>query len=93
MKPAFRYHSGLTLALVLPFGATYAASTWTPNVLDQGVPVTITGAAGSWTTNVPVSEGDVLRITGTFGGTNMGSANTHYYVVGVGASGTNPRFS
>lgn len=93
MKPAFRYHSGLTLALVLPFGATYAASTWTPNVLDQGVPVTITGAAGGWTTNVPVSEGDVLRITGTFGGTNMGSANTHYYVVGVGASGTNPRFS
>ena len=71
-----------------------AASTWTTNPADQGVLVSILGSGSNWTTSQPLVDGDMIRITGTWGGANLGSANTYYYVVGDGAtSGTFSRFS
>lgn len=72
----------------------HAASTWTSNPADQGVLVSILGSGSNWTTSQPLRDGDMVRITGTWGGANMGSANTYYYAVGNGAtSGTFSRFS
>ncbi|MFM7244919.1 MAG: beta strand repeat-containing protein [Planctomycetaceae bacterium] len=84
--------------LVAALGATAlpvrAASTWTSNPADQGVLVSILGTGSNWTTSQPLRDGDLVRITGTWGGANMGSANNYYYVVGDGAtSGTFSRFS
>lgn len=84
--------------LVVALGATAspvkAASTWTSNPADQGVLVSILGTGSNWTTSQPLRDGDLVRITGTWGGANMGSPNTYYYAVGDGAtSGTFSRFS
>ena len=72
----------------------HAASTWTSNPADQGVLVSVLGSGSNWTTSQPLVDGDMIRITGTWGGANLGSANTYYYAVGDGAtSGTFSRFS
>jgi autotransporter-associated beta strand protein len=87
------------LAAAVVFGAVaqapaHAASTWTSNPADQGVLVSILGTGSNWTTSQPLADGDMIRITGTWGGANLGSANTYYYAVGDGAtSGTFSRFS
>lgn len=71
-----------------------AQSTWTSNPADQGVLVSVLGTGSNWTTSQPLVDGDMIRITGTWGGANLGSANTYYYTVGDGAtSGTFSRFS
>ena len=87
------------LAAAVVFGAVaqapaHAASTWTTNPADQGVLVSVLGTGSNWTTSQPLADGDMIRITGTWGGANLGSANTYYYAVGDGAtSGTFSRFS
>ncbi len=71
-----------------------AASTWTSNPADQGVLVSILGTGSNWTTSQPLQDGDMIRITGTWGGANMGTANSYYYAVGDGStSGTFTRWS
>ena len=88
--------SMLIMAVGLMPGASssHAASTWTTNPADQGVLVSVLGTGSNWTTSQPLVDGDMLRITGTWSGANLGSANTYYYVVGDGAtSGTFSRFS
>ena len=80
---------------LMPGGSSsHAASTWTTNPADQGVLVSVLGSGSNWTTSQPLADGDMVRITGTWGGANMGSANTYYYAVGNGStSGTFSRFS
>lgn len=83
----------MAIGMALPSPAP-AASTWTSNPADQGVLVSILGTGSNWTTSQPLRDGDMIRITGTWGGANMGSANTYYYAVGDGAtSGTFSRWS
>ena len=88
-----------TLAAAMAVGLasespSHAASTWQSNPADQGVLVSILGSGSNWTTSQPLRDGDMIRITGTWGGTNLGSANTYYYAVGDGStSGTFSRFS
>jgi len=82
------------LCLVVMAMPVQAESTWTSNPADQGVLVAILGTGSNWTTSQPLRDGDMIRITGTWGGANMGSANTYYYAVGDGStSGTFSRFS
>jgi autotransporter-associated beta strand protein len=84
----------LVAALVTTAVPARAASTWQSNPSDQGVLVSVLGSGSNWTTSQPLRDGDMIRITGTWGGANMGSANTYYYAVGDGAtSGTFSRFS
>ena len=80
---------------LMPGGSSsHAASTWTTNPADQGVLVSVLGSGSNWTTSQPLADGDMVRITGTWGGANLGSANTYYYAVGDGStSGTFSRFS
>ena len=85
----------MAIGMALPSPAS-AASTWQSNPTDQGVLVSILGSGSNsnWTTSQPLRDGDMVRITGTWGGANMGSANTYYYAVGDGStSGTFSRFS
>ena len=94
MSKSFQVLAGAALFGLAVATSTRAASTWQSNPADQGVLVSVLGTGTNWTTSQPVIDGDALRITGTWGGANLGSANTYYYVVGDGAtSGTFARFS
>jgi len=85
---------GCAVGLFVVTPRVNAASTWQSNPADQGVLVSILGSGSNWTTSQPLRDGDIIRITGTWGGANMGSANTYYYAVGDGStSGTFSRFS
>jgi fibronectin-binding autotransporter adhesin len=92
-----KFFSALAAAAVCGLVAATPAraqSTWTSNPADQGVLVSILGTGSNWTTSQPLRDGDMIRITGTWGGANLGSANTYYYAVGDGStSGTFSRFS
>ena len=91
-RKSFSAAAAALAAALLALGSSdllAANGSWQPNSADQGVSVSITSDGSSWTVSPSLVEGDAVFI-GTTTGVGLGTNNSYYYAVGVGATPVSP---
>lgn len=93
MRSLSSFLAAAALAITTGNLMTLQAANWQSNSADQGVTVSIAGAATEWTVTPTLADGEPVLVP-TAGGVNLSTTLTYYYPVGVGTTASSVvRFS